>query len=144
MKKVEIKLQIDQLDELIATCKDLIEALQGKLCACPPKGRKAKKVATEPTEVATEPTPEPEAEPTPEPEAEPTPEPEAEPTPEPEAEKAVTIDDLREAMNARAGKPENRAKIIKIVCKYHPAGKIAEIDPAQLPAVLAEVLDVEA
>jgi len=140
MKKVEIKLQIDQLDELIATCKELIEALQGKLCACPPKGRKAKKVATEPTEIATEVA----TEPTLEPEAEPTLEPEAEPTPEPEAEKAVTIDDLREAMNARAGKPENRAKIIKIVCKYHPAGKIAEIDPAQLPAVLAEVMDVEA
>ena len=136
MKKVEIKLQIDQLDELIVTCKELIEALQGKLCACPPKGRKAKKVATEPTEVATEPTLEPEAAPVEEPEAE--------PTPELEAEKAVTIDDLREAMNARAGKPENRAKIIKIVCKYHPAGKIAEIDPAQLPAVLAEVMNVEA
>ena len=137
---MEIKLQIDQLDELIATCKELIEALQGKLCACPPKGRKVKKVATEPTEIATEVA----TEPTPEPEAAPVEEPEAEPTPEPEAEKAVTIDDLREAMNARAGKPENRAKIIKIVCKYHPAGKIAEIDPAQLPAVLAEVMDVEA
>ena len=137
---MEIKLRIDQLDELIATCKELIEALQGKLCACPPKARKAKKVATEPTEIATEVA----TEPTPEPEAAPVEEPEAEPTPEPEAEKAVTIDDLREAMNARAGKPENRAKIIKIVCKYHPAGKIAEIDPAQLPAVLAEVMDVEA
>lgn len=59
--------------------------------------------------------------------------------PEPKTD-GITIAELRATMNARAAESaETRAAITAIARKYHPRGKMAEVDPSKYAEVLEKV-----